>query len=118
MNILQNVAVQWLIRRVPEFTGLIVALVTFYNSMPAEYQAIIISIVTGQGGGLTIGALIGFALWAWAQWNSYRATVRPQTVVKTVEGTSVRVAPDQPAIVHRGEIIPPRRTLWDVIVGK
>ncbi|HEV7344252.1 MAG TPA: hypothetical protein VGN60_01280 [Devosia sp.] len=118
MNILQNVAVQWLVRRIPEFTGLIVALVTFYNSMPAEYQATIIAIVTGQGGGLTIGALIGFGLWAFAQINSYRATVRPQTVLKTVEGTSVRVAPDKPAVVHRGEIIPPRRTLWDVLNGK
>lgn len=104
MRILENVAVQWLIRRVPEWGGIILTLVTFYNSIPPQYQAIIVAIVTGQGGGLTIGALIGFAMWAYAQVISYRQTTRPKEVEK-VNGTAVEVSSG-------------RKSLIDVLTGK
>jgi hypothetical protein len=104
MGILENVAVQWLIRRVPEWGGLIVTLVTFYASIPPHYQAIIVAIVTGQGGGLTVGALIGFAMWAYAQFISFRQTTKPKTV-DTVAGKPV-------------EISSGRKSVIDILTGK
>ena len=117
MGILNNVAVQWLIRRVPEVAGIVSALIAFFAGMPPEVQAVVMAVLTGQGGGLTVMAYFGVASWLWAQWNSYRATVRPQTVVKTIEGTSVRVEPEKP-VVYPSEVSTPRRTLWDVLTGK
>lgn len=104
MNILENVAIQWLIRRVPEWGGLIVALMTFYNSIPPQYQAIIVAIVTGQGGGLTVGALIGFALWAYAQIISFRQTTKPKQVEQIGSATV--------------EVSAGRKTLIDILKGK
>lgn len=40
----------------------------------------VFAILTGQGGTLTIGAGIGFAVYVWSQIMSYRATVKPQVV--------------------------------------
>lgn len=104
MSILENVAVQWLIRRVPEWAGIIVTLVTFYNSIPPQYQAIIIAIVTGQGGGLTLGALIGFAMWVYAQIISYRQTTKPKAV-EQINGKAI-------------EVTAPRKSLFDILKGK
>lgn len=122
MGILNNVAIQWLIRRVPEFAGIIVTLVTFYNSIPPEYQAIIIAIITGQGGGLTIGALIGFALWVYAQIVSYRATVKPQVVQKvggkTVTTTMKEAGPVAQERVESVVPAPRKRTLFDILTGQ
>lgn len=101
---LQNVAFQWAVRRVPEFAGIIVTLVTFYNSVPPQYQDIIVKVLSGQGGGLTVSALIGFGLWAYAQVISYRQTTKPKEVEK-VAGKSV-------------EVSAPRKSLWDVLTGK
>ena len=113
---LNNVAIQWLIRRVPEFAGIIVTLVTFYNSIPPEYQAIIIAIVTGQGGGLTVGALIGFALWV------YGATVKPQVVQKvggkTVTTTMKEAGPVAQERVESVVPAPRKRTLFDILTGR
>lgn len=103
-SILENVAIQWLIRRVPEWGGIIVTLVTFYNSIPPQYQAIIVAVVTGQGGGLTVGALIGFAMWLYAQFISFRQTTKPKEVAK-VGGATVEVSSG-------------RKSLIDILAGK
>lgn len=103
-SIFNNVALQWLIRRVPEYSGIIVTLITFYNSMPAEQRAFIDAVLTGQGGGLTIGAAIGFALWAYAQIISFRSTTKPKEVAK-VGGSAV-------------EVSAPRKSLADILKGK
>lgn len=104
MNILQNVAVQWAIRRVPEVAGIAVTFVTFYNSMPPEHRQFINDVLAGQGGGLTIGAAIGFALWIYAQVVSFRQTTKPKEVEK-VAGQSV-------------EVSAPRKSLFDILKGK
>lgn len=116
---LQNIAVQWLLRRIPEFTGIIVTLVTFYNSIPPQYQDLIIKVVSGQGGGLTISALIGFALWLYAQVISYRSTVRPQAIVqedgKLVTNT---LAPAKEREVKTVvEHVSSRKSLLDILKG-
>lgn len=117
---LQNIAVQWLIRRVPEFAGIIVTLVTFYNSIPPQYQDLVVRVVSGQGGGLTVSALIGFALWAYAQVVSYRATVKPQAIVeengKLVTNTLAPAKEKQVADVVTN--VSSKKTLWEIITGK
>jgi len=117
---IQSVAIQWLIRRVPEFAGIIVTLVTFYNSIPPQYQDLVIRIVSGQGGGLTVSALIGFVLWAYAQVVSYRATVKPQAVVeengKLVTNT---LSPAKEVQVAEAVVnVSSKKTLLDIILGK
>ena len=119
---LNNVAIQWLIRRVPEFAGLIVTFVTFYNSMPPEHRQFVSDVLTGQGGGLTIGAAIGFALWIYAQIVSYRATVKPQ-VVQKVGGKTVTTPLKEagPVAQERVEQVTPaprKRTLFDILTGR
>lgn len=104
MGILENVAIQWLIRRIPEWSGLIVTLVTFYGSIPPHYQSVIIEIVSGRGGGLTIGAVIGFAMWAYAQFISFRSTTKPKTVSE-VGGKPVEIGAG-------------RKSLFDILKGK
>jgi hypothetical protein len=116
----QNVAIQWLIRRVPEFAGIIVTLVTFYNTIPPQYQDLVGQVLSGQGGGLTISALIGFALWVFAQVSSYRATVKPQAVVeengKLVTNT---LSPAKEADVKETvRNVSSKKTLLDVILGR
>ncbi len=103
MRILDNVAVQWLIRRIPELTGLIVAVASFIAAIPPEQQAVLIAILTGQGGGLTIGALIGLAMWLYAQIVSYRQTIRAKEVEK-IGGKPIEVSSG-------------RKSLLDVLTG-
>jgi hypothetical protein len=101
---LNNVATQWIIRRIPEFSGIIITLITFYNSMPPEHRQFVTDVLSGQGGGLTIGAAIGFALWVYAQVVSYRSTVKPKEVAK-VDGKAI-------------EVTAPRKSLSDILKGK
>lgn len=75
-----NVVMGWVWRRVLEVGGGLGILFSIFSGLPPEYQGVIIAILTGQGGTLTIGAAIGFAVYVWSQIMSYRATVRPQIV--------------------------------------
>lgn len=104
MRILDNVAVQWAVRRIPEVGGLLVTIVTFFAAIPPEQQSIIIAILTGQGGGLTIGAVIGLVMWAYAQIVSFRQTTRTKEVEK-IDGKPIEVSSG-------------RKSLIDVLTGK
>ncbi len=114
----QNVIIGWIARRVPELVGLVTMLVTLYNSLPAQHQETIVAVLTGQGGGLTVSALIGLALYLWAQFMSYRATVKPQVV--TSDGQKVAIAPNTRAasqIEAVAATAPKPRTLWERLTG-
>lgn len=116
----QSVAVQWALRRVPEFAGIIVTIVTFYNSIPPQYQDIILKVASGQGGGLTVSALIGLVLWLYAQVVSFRATNKPQAIVE--DGGRLVSNPLSPAkateVKSTVEHVNSGRTLWDLMRGK
>ena len=43
MTLFNNVAIQWLIRQVPEWSSLIVTIITFSNAIPPELQAVIVA---------------------------------------------------------------------------
>ena len=75
-----NVVVGWIRRRLLEVAGLVGAILPFIMAMPPEQQAIIIAVLTGQGGGLSIAAVFGFAVYVFGQWRSWRATVNPHVV--------------------------------------
>ena len=117
---LNNVAVQWALRRVPEFAGIIVTLITFYNSIPPQYQDTILKVASGQGGGLTVSAVIGLALWLYAQVVSFRATNRPQAVVvedgKLVTNTLAPKKEKEVADVVTN--VSSKKTLLDIILGR
>lgn len=119
MSILQSVAVQWALRRVPEVAGIVVTLVTFYNSIPPQYQDIILKVVSGQGGGLTISALIGLVLWLYAQVVSFRATNRPQAIVeengKLVTNTLSPAKESE--VAQTVQNVSSRKSLWDLVRG-
>lgn len=101
---LDNVIVQWIIRRIPEFGGLIVAIASFISALPPEHQAAIVAILTGNGGGLTIGAIVGLAMWVYAQIISLRQTVKPKEVEK-INGTPIEVSSGH-------------KSLFDILLGK
>ena len=100
----QSVAIQWLIRRVPDWGGTIMFLASIYAALPDQHKATIGAILTGQGGGLTVSAIIGLGAFVYAQVISYRSTVKPKEVEK-VAGTAV-------------EVSAPRKSLFDVLKGK
>jgi hypothetical protein len=104
MSILNNVAIQWLIRRVPDWGGQITFLVSLYLALPQEHKDTINAVLSGQGGGLTVSAVIGLGAFLYAQVISFRQTTKPKEVEK-IAGTSV-------------EVSAPRKSLWDILKGK
>lgn len=79
-TIASNVVIGWLWRRVLEVGGWLAAILPIFMAMPPEHQAVIIAILTGQGGALSVSAAIGFAVYLWSQIMSWRSTVKPQIV--------------------------------------
>ena len=78
--IAQNVVLGWIWRRLQELVAFIAGLAPLFLILPPEYQALVIDVLRGQGGGYSISVYIGFAAYLWSQWQSYRATVKPQVV--------------------------------------
>lgn len=70
----------WVRRRLLEIAGLAGAIIPFIAALPSEQQGVIIAVLTGQGGGLSIAAVVGFAVYVFGQWRSWRATVNPHVV--------------------------------------
>lgn len=76
-----NVILGWLWRRAQELGSFIAVLAPIYAYLPQEQKDTIHAILTGQGGGVSISALIGLGWWAWTQIQSFKATTKPQVVV-------------------------------------
>lgn len=118
-SIIQSAAAGWIGRRVQELGSLAAMLVPVYLAMPPDMKESVHAIFTGQGGGLTISAAIGLVWYLWAQFQSFRATTRPQVV--TSDGTKIPVSKDTRAasqIEAVATAAPKPRTLWDRITGK
>jgi hypothetical protein len=81
MNFLtKSVVLGWLWRRAQELAGWVIGLLPLFLSLPAAHQETILSILRGEGGGLSISAYGGLALYLFSQWQSFRATVKDQVV--------------------------------------
>lgn len=81
-GIASNVILGWLWRRVLEIGGWLAGLLPIFMAMPSEHQAVIVAILTGQGGQLSVAAAFGFGVYIISQVMSFRATVKDQTVIK------------------------------------
>lgn len=92
-----NVIIGWVSRRVLEVGGWLAAVIPLFMAMPPEHQAVIVAILSGQGGGLSVAALIGFAVYVWSQIMSWRSTVRPQVVTSDKKRITAPVLTEQQA---------------------
>lgn len=118
-GIAQNVVMGWLWRRVQEVASLAGVFVPIYLAMPPAMQEDVRAIFTGQGGGLTVSAVIGIVWYLWTQWQSYRATVRPQVV--TTDGQKITPVPTSVAMERveaQAKAAPKATTLWERITGQ
>lgn len=120
MGILNNVAIQWLIRRIPDVGGWVTFVVSIYIAMPEPQKEAVNAILQGRGGGLTVTALIGLLAFLYGQVISFRATVKPQAVVeengKLVTNT---LSPAKESEVKEAvRNVSSKKTLWDIIKGQ
>lgn len=82
----------WLWRRVQELAAWGTGLVPLYLALPKSYQDLLLGILSGKGGGYSISVYLGFAYYLFTQWQSLKATTRPQIV--TADGTKVKTDKD------------------------
>lgn len=120
VGIAKSAALGWIWRRAQELVAHATWLVPLFLSIPKPYQELIVDVLRGQGGGYSISVYIGFAGFLWTQFQSYRATVKPQVV--TGDGQKIALAPNTRAaseIEARAVTAPrPPRTLWERITGQ
>lgn len=86
-SIIQSAAAGWLWRRCQELGSLATILIPIYLAMPPSMQHDVQAIFTGQGGGLTVSAAVGLGWYVWTQFQSFRATTKPQVV--TTDGQKI-----------------------------
>lgn len=83
---LNNVAVQWAIRRVLDYGGwigtLAGGLILFYSQLTPGQQGLISGLLQGNWQDITLGSLVPFLVLVYSQVISFRATVKPQAVVE------------------------------------
>lgn len=86
MGFVQSVAVQWWLRRIPDwlgwFGGAFMAALTTYNSIPPHLRPIVDRALEGNWQTITLGSIPPLAVWVYSQIISYRATNRVQAVVE------------------------------------
>lgn len=117
--IAQNVILGWLWRRAQELASLAGIFVPIYLAMPRSMQADVQAIFTGQGGGLTISAAIGLGWYLWTQFQSYRATTKPQIV--TTDGQKKELPKGSSAAREADAVAagaPAPRTIWERILSR
>lgn len=110
----QNIILAWLWRRLQEVGGWAAVIVPIYLAMPEAQKAVIGKILTGQGGGLSISAAIGLAVYLFSQWQSYRSTVKPQVV--TADAKQIALPADSAAQMKVEVIaksVPRALSLWE-----
>lgn len=117
--IAQNVILGWLWRRAQELASFAGIFVPVYLAMPPDMQATVHAIFSGQGGGLTVSAYIGLGYYLWTQWQSYRATVKPQIV--TQDGRKAEL-PRGSNAARQAEAVaaaaPAPKTLWERLTNQ
>lgn len=120
---LQNIAVQWLIRRIPDWGGWllvpILGFLGFITSLSPSNQELVMNLLQGRWENITLGALIGFLAVIYANIISYRSTVKSQAIVsedgKLVTNT---LAPAKEREVKTVvEHVSSRKSLLDILKG-
>lgn len=92
-GVASKAGVGWLLRRIPDWGGQLLGwlggLFALFSQLDPATQAVLISVLQGNWHTVTLGSLAGVVLFVVGQWQSYRATVKPQVV--TSEGTKIEV---------------------------
>lgn len=120
-----SVAVQWWLRRIWDWGGQVAGwlggLLTIYGLMPADMQHTFLAILQGKWGEISLASAGGFIVWAFTQWRSYVATVKPQIVTEDGKQADMRELPQGNASAVQ-EIartaIKKRSTLADLLAQK
>lgn len=119
LAVAQNVVLGWLWRRVQELVAWAAGLAPLFMMLPPEYQGLVVGVLQGQGGGYSISVYMGFAVYIFSQFQSYRATVRPQVV--TSDGKKVMIEKNSSSSRQADAVAsaaPVAKTLWDRLTGK
>lgn len=94
---LASAAVQWWLRRIWDWGGMLAgwlgALLAFYGMMTPDLQHTFLTLLQGKWGEVSLASAGGFIVWAFSQWRSYRATVRPQIVTSDGKVAELRELP-------------------------
>ena len=121
---LNNVAVQWAIRRVLDYGGWIGTLggglLLFYSQLSPSQQNLVGGLLQGNWQDITLGSLFPFIVLVYSQVISFRATVKPQAVVeengKLVTNT---LAPAKEREVAKTVVnVSSKKNLLDILLGK
>jgi len=122
MSILSSVAIGWLGRRVLDWGGIALGgafgLIQFYNAMPPQVQTLVQKVATGHWQEITLGAVPGLIVWGWSQFQSFKATTRPQVV--TDDGKRVetdKLAPSVQQTINASVKEAPK-TILDALIDK
>ena len=121
---LNNVAVQWAIRRVLDYGGWVGTLggglVWFYMQLTPAQQRLVGGLLQGNWQDITLGSLLPFLVLVYSQVISFRATVKPQAVVeengKLVTNTLAPKKEKEVADVVTN--VSSRKTLLEILQGK
>lgn len=121
---LNNVAVQWAIRRVLDYGGWIGTflggLVLFYSGLTPGQQGIVNGLLQGNWQDITLGSLLPFIVLVYSQVISYRATVRPQAIVE--EGgklvTNTLAPKKEKEVAEVVTNVSSRKSLLDILKGQ
>lgn len=122
MSILSSVAIGFFGRKLLDVGGWVggvaMAAFGFYAAATPAQQAVIGNILTGKWQDITLGALVPFIIWAWGQFMSYKATVRPQIV--TSDGQKIelqQLPPTGQAVVENAvAAAKPKRTIASAVL--
>jgi len=123
MGFLNNVAVQWGIRRIFDYSGwigtLVGGLALFYAGLTPSQQALISGLLAGNWQDITLGSLVPFLVLVYSQIISFRATVKPQAVVeengKLV--TNTLSTAKETEVKETVKNVSSKKTLFDILRG-
>lgn len=121
---LNNVAVQWAIRRVLDYGGWIGTigggLFLFYSQLTPAQQGLVGGLLQGNWQDITLGSLLPFLVLVWSQIISFRATVKAQAVVE--EGgklvTNTLAPKKEKEVADVVTNVNSRKTLLEILLGK
>lgn len=123
MGFLNNVAVQWAIRRIFDYGGWVGTiaggLAFFYAGLTPSQQALISGLLAGNWQDITLGSLVPFLVLVYSQIISFRSTVKAQAIVeengKLVTNTLTPKKETEVAETVRN--VSSKKTLFDILRG-
>lgn len=87
-----SAAFGWIGRRLLEVGGWLAFILSMLAMLPGDHLALVIAILSGQGGEWSIASYLGLAAYLGSQFMSWRATTKPQVVA---DGQKVGLTPEQ-----------------------